>query len=237
MSTTTQVLRRCRRLQEKRNKIDVNDFCVKRTNISGRKRKRCDTDNKYESLRKKQKITYDDDPNVMETNYFKHHLNRRQYTEIFHAVTHSEIYKNLQFVPNVIVKEISEYATGSFKKCYNNKYCVYIIHVLNEYTSIINELLLYEDIVDDRKLLYYLKQQETYAINNQKTKYFRYLSKYICDECCDDLSNCLLCNKLCINNGPISKCGHSLIYYNKCSIICDYCTMLICNRGDDTEYI
>ena len=248
-------LRRSRRLQEKRDRIEINqiniinEYTNKRQKISGKKRKRSpsksrtrettqDEYTKYESSKKKQKIkhNYNQDGNVMKTIYFKNHLDQRQYTKIFEAIINSKIYENLEFVPSVITKEISEFATGSFKKCYNEKFCGNDnIHILNQHNSSIDEALLYEDEVPESQVLDFIKLQATFIINETESEYFRYLSRYFCDKCCEDISCCSVCNTLCINNGQICGCGHSLVYCNKCSIECDHCSMPICNKNDETK--
>eukprot|EP01084_Bolivina_argentea_P006399 12127_1 len=221
--------RRSNRLADKQIKIGQ----------KSRKRKRSNTNN-YEPPKKRIKRHHVMLFNTnMPSNLFNNHLDQKRYETIFLAIQSSKL-SVIMNIPFVIIRLLSEFATGSFKKCDNFDECKNIISVLNSHNAAIKSVLIDDNRIEfnDTEYLKYLQKKANFIIN--ETKYFRYLSAYFCSKCINKNENalvlCSVCNEYCIDNNKKCNCGHALRYCKKCTVYCSYCDNIpICNANDEDK--
>lgn len=236
-----QLPRRSLRLQQKRDAIQQlqsgQNSITSITKSRKRKRNKATKNNKYEPAKKRQKRSHQS-THIIHSNLFNDELDQRRYINIFTSIQSSELCL-IHIPPLVLIKEISEFAIGSFRDCYNIAHCGNIIHTLNQNNTDIDNALMDGDILFDSDQLHleYLKERAISIIH--KTKYFWYLSDYFCSECIDGDTNglelCSVCNKLCIDNNINCSCGHNLVYCKQCVSYCSYCDIPVCHQDDDTK--
>ena len=206
-----------------------------------RKRKRSDLSNsalsECESPRKKRKLKHLNSELSsigICSNLFSHVLDEERFRDIFTAIYQSSL-GQAHVIPSAIVVEISEYATGSLRKCHNHKHCNNTILTLHEY-NVISDFAL-ERTMNQIAGPNFLQRAAESAVD--KIKYFRCLPHYFCIECIKNgngLRICSVCNQDATTNTSKCDCGHTLIYCNKCIKHCSYCgDIQVCNKRDDTK--
>mmetsp|Transcript_55468 Transcript_55468/g.88453 ORF Transcript_55468/g.88453 Transcript_55468/m.88453 type:complete len:247 (-) Transcript_55468:140-880(-) len=164
------------------------------------------------------------------SNFFPHHLDQKKYSQIYVSLQSQQEALDVQ-LPDVIMKEISEFANGSFRKCYNYRHCRQTLHVLHEHSSQSDIALEDEESINESHFIAYLKERAFLVC--ESTEYFTYLRNYYCADCSTLFEECSVCNELCVNNGKSCRCGHELIYCNKCETHCTRCKLPMCHKLDE----
>eukprot|EP01084_Bolivina_argentea_P219931 372852_1 len=167
---------------------------------------------------------------VIKSELFPHKTDHASFKLIFVSIYHSKIKTSLN-IPLQIIKEISEFSAGKFKKCQNFAECGKQFSVLHSDYSIATQLphkfLETECGADDWDNDYYCQLiYEPQDINDRakqaisKIGYFQQEGKLFCKVCIDKygyLDHCYECGSLCCGIGSIHG------YYEEWSPICNSC--------------